>query len=143
MKCGKRGHFAKVCRASNTDDAANAVIALVKDKTDQTNAITLMITPITGSSGTRALVKVYADTGATLCVAGLNILQKLQVKASQLRASTRRIVTATGGRINCIGTFTAKMVIGDHSTVQEIFVCKNVQRMFLSIYGCIALGIVH
>ncbi len=83
------------------------------------------------------------DTGASLCVTGLKILKKLGLKLSHLKPTSRRILTATGDRINCRGWFTAKLSVDGHCTTQNIYVCDNVQRTYLSKDGCIALGIVH
>ena len=143
-QCGKRGHFAKVCRAATSTDVANAIIASVNSKTSHTNEIELHITPSSGDMRLKgASVKVYPDTGATLCVVGPTILGKLGLNHSVLEPSTRRITTATGGKIHCIGKFQATLSIGNRFSLQDIYVCTNIRRFFLSRAGCIELGIVH
>ena len=143
--CGKRGHFGKVCRAASVTDYTNAVIASAKSDQDQGNEIELTITPTTNCSSTKkgVLVGVYPDTGATLCVAGIYILKKLGLDINCLKPTTRRIMTATGGKINCIGKFESTISLRDRSAELEIYVCDNIQRVYLSKAGCIALGIVH
>ena len=142
-RCGKRGHFGKVCRSASTTDCANALIASIKVNVDTSSEIEVMLTPTAELSHSRISIRVFPDTGATLCVAGPTILTKLGLKVAHLKAPKRRIATATGGKINCIGKFQTTMTIGNRSTIQEIFVCKNIQRLYLSREGCIALGIVH
>ena len=141
--CGKLNHFSKVCRAhqATTADSANALIATVNDNTS--NEIELSITLSPENSNKAVSFSVYPDTGATLCVAGLHILRKLGIKLPELQHTTRNIFTATGQKIICIGKFRASLSLGNRSTLQEIFVCRNIKRIYLSRAGCVALGIVH
>ncbi|MEL6802194.1 MAG: DDE-type integrase/transposase/recombinase [Bacteroidota bacterium] len=142
-KCGKRGHFAKVCRATEAADHANALIAFVDVKAKGENEIELSITPTSQNPPTGTIISAYPDTGATLSVAGPDLLQKLKLSRSCLKDTTKRILTATGEKIHCIGKFQAKLSVGGRSTLQDIYICTNIKRMFLSKSGCISLGIVH
>ena len=141
-RCGKRGHFGKVCRAEDTSDCANAVIAIINDEAHK-NELELSVTPVAIKSCKKGIsVKVYPDTGATVCVAGLFILRKLGMTLSQLKPTSRRIVTATGNEIHCKGKFKLQMSVGTSTTTQDMFVCVNIKRVYLSRTGCVELKIV-
>lgn len=139
--CGKRGHFGKVCNGERTDHA-DAVIAEVANTSTSKDEIEVKVTPQVGSKKTLQL-SMYPDTGATLCVAGLPILRSLGIKLSQLKHSSRRMKTATGDKINCRGWFPAQLTLNNKSTRQNIYICDNIQRIYLSKEGCLALGIIH
>ena len=145
-QCGKRGHFSKVCRAEKATDSANAVIAAIPNNEKDNGEIELTITP-TGNRRSRshkeALIRVLPDTGASLCVAGLPILKKLGVKLSQLKTTSKNIVNASQNKIHCRGWLRARLAIDNHSTIQDIYICDKVQRVYLSKTGCKALGIIH
>ena len=85
----------------------------------------------------------FADTGASLCVAGIPILKLLGIKLSQLKSTSKRIVTATGSPIRCRGWFNAELILCGRTTNQNIYVCDNLTRAYLSKSGLIGLGIVH
>ena len=142
--CGKRGHLAKVCRGEKSTEYANAVIAAVSNTSKNTsNEIELLVTKAGRSSTKEARISFLPDTGASLCVVGLPILKKLGMNLSQLKKTSRRILTATGDRIHCRGWFAAQLTVDGNLTNQNIYVCDNIQHSYLSKEGCIALRIVH
>ena len=141
-QCKKKGHFIKVCRSQKEYDFANAVIAEIHEG-NHNNEISVQIAPQGFSSTKEASVKVFPDTGATICVAGVFILRLLKIKISQLKPTSRIIKTATGNKINCIGWFRALLSIDQYKTTQDIYVCKSIQKVYLSKAGCIALRMVH
>ena len=142
-KCGKLNHFGKVCRAPRAQpDSANAIIASLKDHANKDNELSVTLLPKKKHSKSVPF-QVYPDTGASLCVAGPHILKKLGMNLTDLEHTSRNIVTATGDKIACRGKFRASLILGDRSTVQEIYICNNIRRIFLSRTGCIELGIVH
>ena len=143
--CGKKGHFGKVCHSENTDHAEAVIADVSKDATsDFENQVKVMVKPKVGSQRKKTIQwMMYPDTGATLCVAGLSILRPFGIKLSQLKPSSRHIRTATGNKINCRGWFSAELVINDRSTQQNIYICDDIRRFYLSRTGCLDLGIIH
>ena len=142
--CKRRGHFSTVCRSNKNPDFANAVIAQINENDkESSNAITIKVAVADNECGRIISVDVLPDTGASLCVVGTTILHKLGIKPTTLNHTTRRIMTATGSKIHCKGWFRAKLSLGDNSTIQNVFVCENINRFYLSKKGCISLRIVH
>ena len=143
--CGKRGHFSSVCPGTKATDCANAVIASMKiENKIQSNQIEICVTPVVnGKKSAPVNVMAYPDTGATLCVTDLNTLKTLGIRSSQLKPTTRNIITATGSEIICRGCIETHMTIGDRTTKQKLYICDNITRTYLSKTGCTALGIIH
>ena len=143
--CGKKGHFSKVCRSEKSEHA-NAVIAeIAPHANNKNNEVRILMSPVSKSSkpAKEIEISVFADTGASLCVTGLSILKLLGIKLSQLKGTSKRIVTATGNKIHCRGWFNARLTLNNHTTLQSIYVCDSISRVYLSKNGCIELGIVH
>ena len=142
--CGKKGHFSHVCRSEKIE-CANAVIASVgQDAKHKTNEVNLQIKHEMKSQPAReAKIPAFADTGASLCVAGFSILKILGVKLHHLKPTQKNIVTATGNKIDCRGWFPAQLRLNNRTSQQNVYVCSNIQRLFLSKTGCIDLGIIH
>ena len=142
--CKRKGHFATVCRSNKNPDSANAVIALVnEDSKEPSNVITIEVAVADKQAGRTIHMKALPDTGASICVVGTAILHKLGIKPMTLNHTTRRIQTATGSKIHCMGWFQGSLTLGNSSTTQEVFVCDNINMFYLSKTGCIALGIIH
>ena len=144
-KCGKKGHFSKVCK-SESPEVANAlhIIAHVtQDSSLASNEIAVSLKSQLGRAEIEANIPMFADTGASICVAGITILRKLGVKLWQLKPTSKRIVTATNNEIKCRGWFPAKLSVGGRTASEPIYVCDNLKRAYLSKSGCIGLGIVH
>ena len=140
--CKKKGHINKVCRArKEAEDSANAVIADI-DGEQQSNEIDVVFSVKGVPSHQEVQLKVYPDTGASICVAGLQVLRKLGLKLAQLKQTSRNIRTATGSKIHCVGYTRAKLTLEDYTTFEDIYICRNVQRIYLSKKGCIALGLI-
>ena len=142
-RCKRRGHFGNVCRSDKTADTANAVIAQVNDTKNTSNEVEITITAENDPPGRAITMKALPDTGASVCVTGMSILRTLGINVAQLSQTSRRIMTATGGKIYCKGWFRGKLCIGQNSTLQKIYVCENIHRFYLSREGCIDLNIVH
>ena len=148
-KCGKRGHFSKVCRSTSTTvkptDCAGALLASISaEEKIVNNQIEAKISANFGSKRkTPSKLMILPDTGATVCVSGPYILKTLGVQSSQLRPTQRRIVTATGNIILCKGWVPVQITIGSCTTEQELYICKSIKRFYLSKTGCVKLGIIH
>ena len=100
--------------------------------------------PLTGSKANKPIkITVLPDTGATLCVTGLHMLNILGLKRGDLVQSSRRIVTATGGNISCLGWAAVVLSVDGRTSEQKLYVCSNIRRTYLSKSGCIALGVIH
>ena len=85
-------------------DYANAVIAQIYGK-DHENEVNILVKIRGVPSRMEAVVKMYPDTGASICVAGMHLLNKIGLKLSNLRQTFRNIKTATSDKIHCMGFF--------------------------------------
>ena len=160
--CDNPNHYATACRMPlNPDkerektDTAAALIAQVEfnEKSDcystisaisDTQEIPMQLTPTTQSkspAGTTNTALVFPDSGASICLASPQHLQKLGVDPQSLIPSTRQVKAVGGSILTCQGWLHMKFQISDNSTIQPLYICDKIDRIYFSKRGCVEVNI--
>ena len=138
LKCGRKGHFATVCRSrpqkSKEEHVSGAVLC------SAVTASKLPQLPVT--VGEKFLHEnqessVIADTGAQGTVAGTIFLEIFKIKLSWLNPPENNLRHVAGGVIETVGScylsFTLK---NKKTTIQKVYFVSGIQHIFLSLGGC-------
>ena len=141
--CKKPNHFDAVCRKVTNSAFARALVAHVHYNKDNDiftadqglDEITAQLTPRIRNSSTN-LVDIFPDSGANICLGGPKQLHELKLDVSQLRPCTRRVKTAGGSELVCKGWLPIEFQIGKHRTVQPVYFCERVDKLYFSKQAC-------
>ena len=150
--CKIENHFMQVCRQKKhkSSDTANALIAHVRYNhgsdiyTSPTMAeeIPASINPALPRHQHRcASVKIFPDSGASICIAGLEHLHALGITQSDLVPCIKRVTAVGGSQIICKGWIPITFRIGCHTTTQPVYFCEKVDRFYFSRKGCTDVNI--
>ena len=86
-------------------------------------------------------VKVFPDSGASICLAGPQHLEILNIKRQLLTPCNKQVRAVGGSTLTCFGWIPITFSINHHSTVQHLYICEKVDRIYLSRKACTALNI--
>ena len=85
---------------------------------------------------------IFPDSGASLCLAGLKLLQALGVPCKENLIPCNKIATTVGGyKISCLGWLPFTFRIHDNTTTQPVYICDRVDRTCFSRKGCLETNI--
>ena len=90
---------------------------------------------------TTVSLPIYPDSGANICLAGPKQLAELSLTRHQLRPCTKRVTAVGGSILTCTGWVLVKFEIEKQTTVQPLFFCTKVDRLYFRKQGCIGLNI--
>lgn len=146
--CQYTGHWSTVCRKKETEGVNALQLAhIIYDSstdtftspTKEVQEIPALLTPFnrdTQYNNTASQLKIFPDSGATVCIAGTNHLKILGTRMDFL-IPTNKSVTAVGGtKLTCHGWIPVKFNIGKHVTKQPLYICDKVDRIYFSRKGC-------
>ena len=114
----------------------NALVTPFSPKPDPRRA-----TNIPGSHSTT--LKVFPDSGATICLGGPKHLINMGLTMNNLVPSKKIIRTVGGFTLMCQGWLPVEFVIRGRMTKQALYICKGIQRLYFSRAACIDVGILH
>ena len=77
-------------------------------------------------------ITAFTDTCAQTCIAGVEVLQKLNFKEENLIPSSHIIKGVTGKQVDIMGVLLAVMFYNGKSSHAAIYVCKNISGFFIS-----------
>ena len=83
---------------------------------------------------------IFPDSGASLCLTGLKLLQALGFTKEILIPSNKIVTPAGGSKISCLGWLTITFKIHDNTT-QPIYICDKVDRICFIRKGCLETNI--
>ena len=163
LNCGNMNHFARVCLQKKDSeyqkveevDSAEALIAHVQfDEVSQTytpvaginsvTEITATVRGITRNSqdvGEPKQVRIFPDSGASLCLGGLHHAKALGFDHDSLIPSKKQVKAVGGSMLSCMGWIPARFQIEGHVTEQPLYICKAVDRLYFSRKGCVEVSI--
>ena len=149
--CQIPNHFARVCRRKK--DSANALIASVwyNAKTDtyipksntSVEQIDVTLSPCLPQhrKSSPIVMKVFPDSGASICLAGTQHIKNLNLSPADLIPCNKQVTAVGGSQITCIGWLPMTFEIGSHSTKQPLYICEKVDRIYLGRRSCSELKI--
>ena len=76
--------------------------------------------------------KVFPDSGASICLAGPQHLLLLMVTIAQLIPTKKKITVVGGSTLPCLGWIPATFTVDNVSTIQPLYICDKVDRIFFS-----------
>ena len=89
----------------------------------------------------RQKLKIFPDSGASICLGGLKHLSQLGVDKSNL-IKCNKVITAVGNhKMACLGWIPVQFWVNGNGTKQALYICDRVQRLYFSKRGCIDVGI--
>ena len=148
--CQKPNHLSRVCYRKSPDTSARSLFLVahvyydadsdiysVQQGQDDIQEIPAQLTPIsTGSTFASATCLIFPDSGANICLAGTRHLPKLNLQASQLHPCHKKVQAVGGSILICKGWINVKFVVVGHSTIQPMYFCEKVDRIYFSKQGC-------
>ena len=146
LKCGKKGHFSRVCRSSVQNPSPREVSynnALLMCSTSISTSLPRLLTLVGQDFVTKPCsLNVIPDTGAEVTVAGEKYLSILKVKKSWLNLPKQNLKHVGGGRISVIGSCYLSFTANLRTTIQEVHFIPNTPNIFLSITACKELKLI-
>ena len=92
-------------------------------------------------SARKTNIKIFPDSGASICLGGPKHLECMGLKVNNLIAS-KKVVRAVGGStITCKGWLPVQFAVGEKSTKQALYICENIEKLYFSKTACIDVGI--
>ena len=144
-KCGKIGHFAKVCRSYKSQGRPQASVDSVSGVTVGAAVLDeqpLIQVEVSARTGAAVMVKAVADTGAQVCVAGSDLMSSLGLRPAMMnrQAGLRDLAKIP---LKCWGSAPCNIKLPDRATVQEVSFAHGVEGLYLSKSACVGLGLVR
>ncbi|KAK4311797.1 hypothetical protein Pmani_011926 [Petrolisthes manimaculis] len=149
--CGKRGHFAAVCRQKSSNRSASPrygggakvyqLLAGVYTKQVTARPAPRVVVKATHPAG-RDSITWTPDSGAETTVMGFDTAASLGIQTSWLKPAGKESLYAAGNHpLTCLGTFPSRLELGSRQAETVVSVVKEVKGALLSWYDSIALGI--
>ncbi|KAK3851886.1 hypothetical protein Pcinc_041496 [Petrolisthes cinctipes] len=157
--CGKRGHFAVVCRHTDRKGSSTQsrnrsasprwgggakvyqLLAGVYTKQLTAHPAPRVVVRATHPAG-RDSITWTPDSGAETTVMGFDTAASLGIQTSWLKPAGRESLYAAGNHpLTCLGTFPSRLELGSRQAETVVSVMKEIKGALLSWYDSIALGI--
>ncbi|KAK3855471.1 hypothetical protein Pcinc_038132 [Petrolisthes cinctipes] len=157
--CGKRGHFAVVCRHTDRKGSSTQsrnrsasprwgggakvyqLLAGVYTKQVTARPAPRVVVRATHPAG-RDSITWTPDSGAETTVMGFVTAASLGIQTSWLKPAGRESLYAAGNHpLTCLGTFPSRLELGSRQAETVVSVVKEIKGALLSWYDSIALGI--
>ncbi|KAK3874434.1 hypothetical protein Pcinc_020639 [Petrolisthes cinctipes] len=157
--CGKRGHFAVVCRHTDRKGSFTQsrnrsasprwgggakvyqLLAGVYTKQVTARPAPRVVVRATHPAG-RDSITWTPDSGAETTVMGFDTAASLGIQTSWLKPAGRESLYAAGNHpLTCLGTFPSRLELGSRQAETVVSVVKEIKGALLSWYDSIALGI--
>ena len=151
-KCNKMNHFAAVCRSKGNSkketsaESSAVIISSIQCIDEQMIAGITKLPCIDISIGIKEenMIKMnaIADTGAQVCVAGIDQMHQLGLHQNQLKASVQDLKHVGGNKLNVLGSHTTHIHYNDTTLKAEIYFVQGIQNVYLSLNVCKMLHII-
>ena len=83
-------------------------------------------------------LRIYPDSGATICLGGTNPLRHMGISEKNLVHSSKKVRTVGGFSLTWLPV---AFKVGEKTTKQALYICRNVQILYFSKDACIDVGI--
>ena len=149
LNCQKSNHFASVCRYRK-QDTASALIAHVRldEKSGKLSPVSTDIIEIPAdvsvhkSRMSPVKVDIFPDSGASICLAGPEFLSSLNIDRGNLIRCSKTVTAVGGSKLCCDGWLPILFQIDNKRSVQPVFICDKVNRVYFSRKGCQEMDII-
>ena len=81
-------------------------------------------------------VLIFPDSGASICIAGTEHLSDFDIDDRNLLPCNKTINAVGGSTLKCWGWITTKFTIESNTTLQPLYICDKVDKIYLSRKGC-------
>ena len=154
-RCSRKGHWAQACRDPTSTHKRHPVTNIIDELAQQDTDVELFITTVTHGPRTvppwivdtcldkAGPVAFKVDTGADVTVLPEVIYNELREQLPAWSTSSSRLYGASKQQLECIGTFTATIVLQNTRTAQEIYVIRNLDKPLLGRPAIRALGLIN
>ena len=156
LHCGLPNHFANVCNTKFNEKRLNTPndirkisflslscknddveeLMVVNNNHKNQDEIDCLITTGYGSTH-KQTHKVFPDSGASICLAGTDHINKMGIFSEELIPCNKKISVVGGSTLPCIGWTPASFTVDGNTTHQRLYVCDKIDRIFLSKQACI------
>ena len=149
FKCQKLGHIKGVCRsraptdakgAATTAPSASGVVAASPRQDYERPTATVYISSEEATAPRGVATEVVLDTGADVCVAGPNTVDKLETRPALMRGAGLKDIANLD--LHCEGKVVLWVSAGGRTTKQDVYIIKSVNVFYLSLRACKALGFI-
>ena len=82
------------------------------------------------------LIKIFPDSGASICLGGTHHLSQLGLKKEELIPCRKRVSAVGGLVLTCRGWIPAEFKVGNHCTKHPLYICDKVDRIYFSRKAC-------
>ena len=86
-------------------------------------------------------LRIYPDSGATICLGGTKHLRHMGISEKNLVPSSKKVRTVGGFSLTCQGWLPVAFKVGKKTTKQALYICRNVQILYFSKDACMDVGI--
>ena len=84
---------------------------------------------------------IFPDIGASLCLAGLKLLQALVVTKKNFIPCNKIVIAVGGSKISYLGWLLITFKIHDNTVTQSVYICDKVDKIYFSRKGCLKTNI--
>ena len=81
-------------------------------------------------------VLIFPDSGASICIAGTEHLSDFDIDERNLLPCNKTINAVGGSTLKCRGWIPTKFTIKSNKTLQPLYICDKVDKIYLSHKGC-------
>ena len=112
-----------------------------KNRTYQDGFVSLPPSTLKARIDCTTVQHAFPDSGASICLANFNHILQMNLSPSDLLPSFKRVTAVGGSTINCTRWLPIKFSINGNSSKQPVFVCDEVDRIYVGRQACIDLHI--
>ena len=151
FKCGKKDHFSAMCRSRERSQSRRRVSSIRQHKSDMKRLPDIHVRGVAARSSPTIVLQLHRqdgsskdttwtpDTGAETSAVSASFARKMGLQ--QLHPVVGRLIGADGKEMDCVGTCSVDLQLGDVRHAVEVAVVKQLNGPLLSWHDCISLGI--
>ena len=155
--CGILNHYARVCLRHNDRLKVNSINLVAHVKYNTTLATytptsnhnleeiyaTLVARISNQKNSKQANMLIFPDSGASICLAGPQHLIPLGIDMNDLIPCNKSVTAVGGSILKCRGWLPVKFDVDGHKTLQPLYICEKIDRIYFSKTACIDVSIIH
>ena len=92
-------------------------------------------------SSRKTQIKIFPDSGASICLGGPKHLRCMGLKEGNLIPSSKVVRAVGGSTITCRGWLPVQFTVGGKSTKQALYICDKIEKLYFSKTACMDVNI--